>query len=82
MHILATETEEQAVYFGQLILPSYSILPPSHKKLKKSFCLKSCVQEMRMCWPTLVAFVIAYTKPVLSQRKLCLPHRGVREKTQ
>ena len=33
MHILATETEEQAVYFGQLIHPSYSILPPSHKKL-------------------------------------------------
>ena len=32
MHILATETEEQAVYFGQLIHPSYSILPPSHKK--------------------------------------------------
>ena len=30
MHILATETEEQAVYFGQLIHPSYSILPPSH----------------------------------------------------
>jgi hypothetical protein len=29
MHILATETEEQAVYFGNLIHPSYSILPPS-----------------------------------------------------
>ena len=35
MHILATETEEQAIYFGQHIHPSYSILPPSHKKLKK-----------------------------------------------
>ena len=33
LHILATETEEQAVYFGQLIHPSYSILPPSNKKL-------------------------------------------------
>ena len=33
MHILATETEEQAVYFGHLIHPSYSILPPIHKKL-------------------------------------------------
>ena len=33
VHILATETEEQAVYFGHLIHPSYSILPPSHKKL-------------------------------------------------
>ena len=30
MHILVTE--EQAVYFGHLIHPSYSILPPSHKK--------------------------------------------------
>ena len=30
--ILATESEEQAIYFGHLIHPSYSILPPSHKK--------------------------------------------------
>jgi hypothetical protein len=29
MHILATETEEQAIYFGHLIHPSYSILPPT-----------------------------------------------------
>jgi hypothetical protein len=35
MHILATGTEEQAVYSGHLIHPSYSILPPSHKKLKR-----------------------------------------------
>ena len=33
MYIIATETEEQAVYFGQFIHPSYSILTPSHKKL-------------------------------------------------
>ena len=33
MHIFATETEQQAVYFGHLIHPSNSILPPSHKKL-------------------------------------------------
>jgi hypothetical protein len=36
MYILATETEEQAVYFRHLIHPSYSILPPSHKKLNIS----------------------------------------------
>ena len=36
MLILATETEEQAVYFRHLIHPSYSILPPSHKKLNIS----------------------------------------------
>ena len=36
MHILAIETEEQAVYFGHLIHPSYSILPASHKKLMTS----------------------------------------------
>ena len=30
MHILATENEEQAVFFGKLIHPSYSILHPSH----------------------------------------------------
>ena len=35
MHILETETEEQAVYFRHLVHPSYSILPPSHKKLNK-----------------------------------------------
>jgi hypothetical protein len=31
MHILVTVTEEQAVYSGHLIHPSYSILPLSHK---------------------------------------------------
>ena len=30
MHVLETETEEQAVYFRHHIHPSYSILPPSH----------------------------------------------------
>ena len=30
MHILASGTEQQAVYSGHLIHPSYSILPPSH----------------------------------------------------
>ena len=32
MHILATETEEQAVYSGHLIHPSYSILPPAIRR--------------------------------------------------
>ena len=40
MHILATETEEQAIYFGKLIHPSYSILPPSHKKLNTNLALR------------------------------------------
>ena len=31
MHILATGTDVQSVYFWQVIHPSYSILPPSHK---------------------------------------------------
>ena len=41
MHILATEIEEQAVYFRHLIHPSDSILPPSHKKLT------SPIQQMK-----------------------------------
>ena len=48
MHILATETEEQAVYFGQLIYPSYSVLPPSHRECSKNkqviyFCRKQTI---------------------------------------
>ena len=45
MHILATETEEQVVYFGQLIHPSYSVLPPSHKKLTRLNVLLTSATE-------------------------------------
>ena len=47
MHILATETEKQAIYFRQLIHPSYSILPPSHKKLKLQGVVTSTAGPLR-----------------------------------
>ena len=52
MHILATETEEQAVYFGHLIHPSFSILSPSHKKNKASIKVFSQQSILHSCCQT------------------------------
>ena len=37
MHILASGPEQQAVYSGHLIHPSYSILPPCHQEVKQIY---------------------------------------------
>jgi hypothetical protein len=60
MHILATETEEQAVYFGQLIHPSYSILPPSHKKLTNRNNTKTAFLIPQLTKQVLQALVLSY----------------------